>query len=102
MFQLMFAIITPGLVVGGDRRTVALFRLCALYRVFSLLVYAPLAHWSWHPDGFLQRWARWIIAGGTVVHISAGCAALAAPWYSNAENSHIDRVEMHPAIYPMC
>ena len=77
MFQLMFAIITPGLVVGAIAERMR-FQAYVLFTVlFSLLVYAPLAHWSWHPDGFLAQMGALYFAGGTVVHISAGCAALA-------------------------
>jgi len=45
--------------------------------LFSLFVYCPLAHWTWHPEGFLRQWGVLDFAGGTVVHISAGIAALA-------------------------
>jgi Amt family ammonium transporter len=45
--------------------------------LFSIFLYAPLAHWTWHPDGFLHRWGVLDFAGGTVVHMSAGFAALA-------------------------
>jgi ammonium transporter, Amt family len=49
--------------------------------LFSMFIYAPLAHWTWHPEGFLCKWGVLDFAGGTVVHISAGCAALAAALY---------------------
>lgn len=45
--------------------------------LFCVLVYAPLAHWTWHPDGFLFKLGVLDFAGGTVVHMSAGWAALA-------------------------
>jgi len=45
--------------------------------IFCLLIYCPLAHWTWHPDGFLRKWGVLDFAGGTVVHMSAGLAALA-------------------------
>ena len=77
MFQLMFAIITPGLVVGALAERVRFTSYILFIVLFSILVYAPLAHWSWHPDGFLFKMGALDFAGGTVVHISAGCAALA-------------------------
>ena len=55
MFQLMFAIITPGLVVGAIAERMRFSAYVLFTVLFSLLVYAPLAHWSWHPDGFLAK-----------------------------------------------
>ena len=77
LFQLMFAIITPGLVVGAVAERIRFTAYVLFIVLFSLLVYAPVAHWSWHPDGFLAKMGAWDFAGGTVVHITAGCAALA-------------------------
>ena len=76
MFQLMFAIITPGLVVGAVAERIRFTSYILFIALFSLLVYAPIAHWTWHPQGFLFKWGVLDFAGGTVVHISAGCAAL--------------------------
>ena len=53
LFQLMFAIITPGLVVGAVAERIKFTSYILFIVLFSLLVYAPLAHWTWHPDGFL-------------------------------------------------
>ncbi len=77
LFQLMFAIITPGLVVGAVAERIRFTSYVLFIVLFSLLVYAPVAHWSWHPEGFLAKMGAWDFAGGTVVHITAGCAALA-------------------------
>ena len=55
MFQLMFAIITPGLVVGAVAERVRFTSYTLFIVFFSLFVYAPLAHWTWHPDGFLAK-----------------------------------------------
>jgi Amt family ammonium transporter len=100
MFQLMFAIITPGLVVGAIAERMRFSAYVLFTILFSLLVYAPLAHWSWHPDGFLAKMGALDFAGGTVVHISAGCAALAGALVLKRRRSHIDRVESHPANIP--
>src|SRR5262249_38455860 len=53
LFQLMFAVITPGLVVGAVAERIRFTSYILFTVLFSVLVYAPLAHWSWHPDGFL-------------------------------------------------
>src|SRR6201991_1580083 len=100
MFQLMFAIIPPGLVVGAIAERMRFSAYVLFTVLFSLLVYAPLAHWSWHPDGFLARMGALDFAGGTVVHISAGCAALAGALVLKRRKSHIDRKESHPANIP--
>jgi Amt family ammonium transporter len=100
MFQLMFAIITPGLVVGAIAERMRFSAYVLFTVLFSLLVYAPLAHWSWHPDGFLAKMGALDFAGGTVVHISAGCAALAGALVLKRRRSHIDRIESHPANIP--
>ena len=100
MFQLMFAIITPGLVVGAIAERMR-FQAYVLFTVlFSLLVYAPLAHWSWHPDGFLAKMGALDFAGGTVVHISAGCAALAGALVLKRRKVHIEKLSTHPANIP--
>lgn len=100
MFQLMFAIITPGLVVGAIAERMRFSAYVLFTVLFSLLVYAPLAHWSWHPDGFLAKMGALDFAGGTVVHISAGCAALAGALVLKRRKSHIDRLESKPANIP--
>lgn len=76
MFQLKFAIITPALITGGLAERVRFTSLMLFLILFSLFIYAPLAHWTWHPEGFLRKWGILDFAGGTVVHISAGFAAL--------------------------
>src|SRR5580692_5934106 len=103
MFQLMFAIITPGLVVGAIAERMRFSAYVLFTVLFSLLVYAPLAHWSWHPDGFLAQMGALDFAGGTVVHISAGCAALAGALVLKRRKVHIDRLGrevVHPANVP--
>jgi ammonium transporter, Amt family len=78
MFQLKFAIITPALITGSFAGRVR-FKAYMLFMVlFTLIIYAPLAHWTWHPNGFLRNWGVLDFAGGTVVHMSAGFAALQA------------------------
>ena len=100
VFQLMFAIITPGLVVGAIAERIRFTSYILFTVLFSLLVYAPLAHWSWHPKGFLAVMGVWDFAGGTVVHISAGCAALAGAIVLKRRKAHIDGLSIPPANIP--
>src|SRR3954452_12319196 len=100
LFQLMFAVITPGLVVGAVAERIRFTAYLLFTILFSLLVYAPLAHWSWHPDGFLAKMGALDFAGGTVVHISAGCAALAGAIVLKRRKVHIERKESTPANIP--
>src|SRR5260221_833402 len=100
MFQLMFAIITPGLVVGAIAERMRFSAYVLFTVLFSLLVYAPLAHWSWHPDGFLAKMGALDFAGGTVVHISAGCAALAGVLVLKRRKVHLEQREIPPANIP--
>ncbi|MEQ1555006.1 MAG: ammonium transporter [Ferruginibacter sp.] len=99
-FQLMFAIITPGLVVGAVAERIKFSAYILFIALFSLLVYAPLAHWTWHPQGFLFKMGVLDFAGGTVVHISAGCAALAGALVLKRRQSHIEQKEIPPANIP--
>ena len=81
MFQLKFAIITPALITGSFAGRVR-FRAYMLFMcLFVIFIYAPLAHWTWHPNGFLRNWGVLDFAGGTVVHMSAGFAALAGAMF---------------------
>ncbi len=100
VFQLMFAIITPGLVVGAIAERMRFVSYLLFTILFSLLVYAPLAHWSWHPEGFLFAMGALDFAGGTVVHISAGCAALAGAIVLKRRRSHMENIENKPANIP--
>jgi Amt family ammonium transporter len=100
LFQLMFAIITPGLVVGAVAERIRFTAYTLFIVLFSLLVYAPIAHWSWHPQGFLAKMGVLDFAGGTVVHISAGCAALAGALVLKRRKAHIENREIPPSNIP--
>ena len=81
LFQLKFAIITPALITGSFAGRVR-FRSYILFMVlFSIFIYCPLAHMTWHPEGIFRNWGVLDFAGGTVVHMSAGFAALAGTLY---------------------
>ncbi|HTQ27008.1 MAG TPA: ammonium transporter [Puia sp.] len=100
LFQLMFATITPGLVVGAVAERIRFTSYILFIVLFSLLVYAPIAHWTWHPRGFLAQMGVLDFAGGTVVHISAGCAALAGALVLKRRKVHIEHREIPPANIP--
>ena len=77
-FQMMFAVITPALITGAfaERKRFKAFVLFSL--LWTLLVYSPIAHWVWGEGGWLRNLGAIDFAGGTVVHISSGVAALVA------------------------
>jgi ammonium transporter, Amt family len=100
LFQLMFAIITPGLVVGAVAERIRFTSYILFIALFSVFVYAPLAHWTWHPDGFLFKMGVLDFAGGTVVHISAGCAALMGALVLKRRIAHMEHKEIPPANIP--
>ena len=80
-FQLKFAIITPALITGTFAERVKFKSYIIFLVLFCLFIYAPLAHMTWHPEGFLFKLGLLDFAGGTVVHMSAGFAALVASYY---------------------
>jgi len=77
MFQLTFAIITPALVIGAYAERVKFSGMLLFTLLWLLFVYAPIAHWVWG-DGWLGKMGIMDFAGGTVVHLNAGMAALVA------------------------
>jgi Amt family ammonium transporter len=77
MFQLTFAIITPALITGAFAERMSFRAMVIFMGLWSLVVYAPVAHWVWEPGGWLAVMGAQDFAGGTVVHINAGAAGLA-------------------------
>lgn len=100
LFQLKFAVITPALVVGAVAERIRFTSYVLFMVLFSILVYAPIAHWTWHADGILFKLGVLDFAGGTVVHISAGCAALAGALVLRRRKDHIAKKELQPANIP--
>ncbi len=100
VFQLMFAIITPGLVVGAVAERIRFTSYILFIVLFAIFVYSPLAHWTWHPNGMLLKMGVLDFAGGTVVHISAGMAALAGALVLKRRKSHLEHKEVPPANIP--
>ncbi|WP_207420474.1 ammonium transporter [Desertivirga brevis] len=78
MFQLKFAVITPALITGAFAERIKFNSYLIFITLFMILIYAPLAHATWHPNGLLFNLGVLDFAGGTVVHMSAGWAALAS------------------------
>ena len=96
MFQLKFAIITPALITGSFAERVRFSAYLLFIVLFSLVIYCPLAHWTWHPQGIFFKWGVKDFAGGTVVHMSAGFAALAGALILGRRKIHIAN-ESHEA-----
>jgi ammonium transporter, Amt family len=80
MFQLSFAIVTFAIILGATAERMRLGVAVAFAALWSLAVYAPVAHWIWHPGGWLASMGHMDFAGGTVVHIASGAAGLTAAW----------------------
>jgi Amt family ammonium transporter len=76
MFQMTFAIITPALIAGAVADRMKFSALCIFITLWSVFVYAPVAHWVWAPTGWMFALGVLDFAGGTVVHINAGIAGL--------------------------
>ncbi|UOE47273.1 ammonium transporter [Mucilaginibacter sp. SMC90] len=86
MFQLKFAVITPALITGAFAERIRFNSYVIFLCLFMIFIYAPLAHATWHPKGFLFGKGVLDFAGGTVVHMSAGWAALASAIYLKGRN----------------
>jgi Amt family ammonium transporter len=86
MYQLKFAIITPALITGAFAERIRFNSYIIFLLLFSIFIFSPLAHCTWHPDGILSKLGVLDFAGGTVVHMSAGWAALASALYFKRRN----------------
>lgn len=100
LFQLKFAIITPALITGAFAERVRFSSYMIFVCLFSLFIYAPLAHWTWHPEGFLRQWGVLDFAGGTVVHMSGGLAALTGALFLGPRSVHKHKAPSNPAHIP--
>jgi ammonium transporter, Amt family len=110
-FQLKFAAITPALIIGACAERVRFKSLLVFIVLWSTLIYVPVAHWVWNPDGWLKGIGSLDFAGGLVVHITAGVSALAAalvigrrkgcsvPWKQHMEEIQ-HKVEFKPTNIP--
>ena len=100
LFQLKFAIITPALITGSFAERIRFSSYLLFMILFSLFIYTPLAHMTWHPDGLLRKMGVLDFAGGTVVHMSAGFAALAGALHLGRRHTHIAKERHIPANIP--
>src|SRR5947207_4213716 len=100
LFQLKFAIITPALITGSFAERVRFTSYLLFMCLFSIFIYAPLAHWTWAPGGFLHTMGVLDFAGGTVVHMSAGFAALAGAMVLGRRKTHLAGEPHTPANIP--
>ncbi len=81
MYQLTFAIITAALVVGAFVERMKFSAMVVFISLWSVLVYAPIAHWVWEPGGWLAKMGALDFAGGSVVHINAGITGLVCAYF---------------------
>jgi len=86
MFQLKFAVITPALITGAFAERIRFNSYLIFITLFIVIIYIPLAHATWHPEGYFFKMGVLDFAGGTVVHMSAGWAALASALYLKKRN----------------
>ena len=100
LFQLKFAIITPALITGAFAERMRFSSYMIFLSLFSLLIYCPLAHWTWHPNGFLRTMGVLDFAGGTVVHMSGGLAALVGALFLGQRAAHRRNEPSNPAHIP--
>ncbi|NTV46780.1 MAG: ammonium transporter, partial [Chlorobiales bacterium] len=90
----------PALITGSFAERVRFSSYLLFITLWVILIYSPLAHWTWHPQGFLRQWGVLDFAGGTVVHMSAGFAALAGALVLGRRKSHIASEPHTPANIP--
>ena len=95
VFQMMFAIITPALITGAFVERISFKALLVFTVLWITVVYAPLCHWVWHPDGWLFQLDALDFAGGTVVHINAGAAALAGALFVGRRRDSVAETRPH-------
>lgn len=91
LFQMKFAILTPALITGSFAERVRFSSYIIFMLLFTIFVYAPLAHCTWHPEGIFKQMGVIDFAGGIVVHASSGVAALAGAIFlgkRNKERAH--------------
>jgi Amt family ammonium transporter len=100
-FELMFAAITPALIVGAFAERIKFRSLLIFIVLWSTFVYSPIAHWIWSPNGWLgiNNLGAIDFAGGTVVHVSAGLSALAAAIVVGPRMSR-EKIEGKPSNVP--
>ena len=99
MFQMMFAIITPALIVGAVADRFKFSTLIVFVALWSTLVYSPIAHWVWASGGWLFEMGALDFAGGTVVHISSGFSSLIAAILVGKRSGKLESFKPHNIPY---
>jgi ammonium transporter, Amt family len=92
LFQMMFAVITPALITGAFAERFKFSTYLVFLLLWSTFVYAPIAHWAWGTGGWIRNLGALDFAGGLVVHISSGTAALVAAIMVGKRKIHLDEV----------
>ena len=92
IFQMMFAVITPALITGAFAESFKFKTYLIFLLLWSTFVYCPIAHWVWGVGGWLRNLGALDFAGGLVVHISAGTAALVAAVMVGKRKVHMDEI----------
>jgi len=92
IFQMMFAVITPALILGAFAERMKFSAFCVFSLLWATIVYDPVCHWVWGKSGFLSNMGTLDFAGGTVVHINAGIAALAAALVMGKRVGYPDKI----------
>ncbi len=100
IYQCMFAVITPALILGAFAERMKFSAFCIFSLLWATLVYDPVCHWVWNVGGFLHKNGALDFAGGTVVHINAGIAALAAALVLGKRQGHGDNTISPPHNLP--
>lgn len=100
-YQLMFAIITPALMTGAFAERLKFKAFVLIIALWSILVYAPIAHWVWSPEGWLFKLGALDFAGGTVVHINAGIGALVLALILGKRKGWPDSPDLRPHSLPL-
>jgi len=98
-YQMMFAIITPALITGAFVERVRFKTFLVFTVLWATIVYDPVAHWVWGVGGFIHRMGALDFAGGTVVHVTAGFAALAFAMVIGARKGY-GKTPMEPSAIP--
>jgi Amt family ammonium transporter len=99
-FELMFAAITPALIIGAFAERIKFRSLLIFTILWSTFVYAPIAHWVWNSGGWLHSLGAIDFAGGLVVHVTAGASALAAALVVGKRKDFERRHEFKPSSIP--
>jgi Amt family ammonium transporter len=92
MFQMMFAVITPALITGAFAERFKFKTYLLFLLLWTTFVYCPIAHWVWGAGGWIRNMGALDFAGGLVVHISSGTAALAAAIMIGKRKVHLDEI----------